>query len=253
MMYGQNLFNQQSPNSQGPIGVIGSTSASNQQVFTEQPFMYALFHAEARINALSDSLCEWIDKNVAKQYNTKPLIKIEDSADNQKFVQIKSVVEVSSVKINEKEILSPKAAMELLCNCEYVVSAMEQLKSQIFANLVKTNPEVQLRTYCSPQQTYRISKQDGLFGGQYVCILTTGETAKTEKAICSRIIRELPGYELIQNHNELLKTVIHVNIKDDNLLLESSLDICMEKSDRQNYSNIIDELKKKLDNKKTDA
>ena len=103
MMYGQNLFNQQSPNSQVPIGVIGGTSASNQQVFTEQPFMYALFHAEARINALSASLCEWIDKNVAKQYNTKPLIKIEDRADNQKLVQIKSVVEVSSVEIKKKE------------------------------------------------------------------------------------------------------------------------------------------------------
>ena len=49
MMYGQNLFNQQSPNSQVPIGVIGGTSASNQQVFTEQPFMYALFHAEVGV------------------------------------------------------------------------------------------------------------------------------------------------------------------------------------------------------------
>ena len=253
MMYGQNLFNQQSPNFQVPIGVIGGTSASNQQEFTEQPFMYALFHAEARINALSASLCEWIDKNVAKQYNTKPLIKIEDRADNQKFVQIKSVVEVSSVEIKKKEILSPKAAMELLCNCEYVVSAMEQLKSQIFVNLAKTNPEVQLRTYCSPQQTYRISKQDGLFGGQYFCILTTGETAKAKKAICSRIMRELPEYELIQGYSESIPSTICVNIKDDNLLLESNLDILMEKSDRQNCSNIIDELKKKLDNKKTDA
>ena len=66
-------------------------------------------------------------------------------------------------------------------------------------------------------------------------------------------MRELPEYELIQGYSESIPSTICVNIKDDNLLLESSLDILMEKSDRQNCSNIIDELKKKLDNKKTDA
>ena len=66
-------------------------------------------------------------------------------------------------------------------------------------------------------------------------------------------MRELPEYELIQGYSESIPSTICVNIKDDNLLLESNLDILMEKSDRQNCSNIIDELKKKLDNKKTDA
>ena len=66
-------------------------------------------------------------------------------------------------------------------------------------------------------------------------------------------MRELPEYELIQGYSESIPSTICVNIKDDNLLLESSLDILIEKSDRQNCSNIIDELKKKLDNKKTDA
>lgn len=253
MMYGQNPLNQQSPNPQGPIGIIGNTFASNQPGFTQQQLMSSLIDVELRINALSASLCEWIDKNVANQYNIKPLIKIEDKADNQKFVQIRSVVEVSSVEIKEKEILSPKAAMELLYNCGSAVSALEKLRSQIFINLVKNYPEAPLHNYCSPQQTYRVSQQNGTFGEQYVCISTTGETAKTEKAICSRIMRELPGYELIQNHSELLTPIIHVNIKDGNLLLESSLYIYMEKSDGQNGSNIIDELKKKLDNKKTDA
>ena len=66
-------------------------------------------------------------------------------------------------------------------------------------------------------------------------------------------MRELPEYELIQGYSESIPSTICVNIKDDNLLLESNLDILMEKSDKQNCSNIIDELKTKLDNKKTDA
>lgn len=234
------------------IGVIDNTFASNQPGFTQQSLMSSLFYVESRINALSASLCEWIDKNVAKQYNIKPLITITDSADNWKSVQIRSVVEVSYVEIKEEEILSPKAAIELLCDCGSAASALEQLKSQICMDLSKNNPE-QLRNYCVQQQTYRILHQNPAFGRKHVCISTTGETAETEKAICSRIIRELPGYELIQGYGESHPTILHVSIKDDNLLLEGCLDINMKKFDVQNGSNIIDELKKKLDNKETDA
>lgn len=263
-MYEQNPVNQQSPNPYQPDPSIASSILrtpdmfdksfmSNQQGFAQSVLTSNLSFIESSIDTISASLCEWIDKNVAKQYNIKPLITIRDCADDQKLVMIRSVVEVSSIEIKEKEILSPKAAMELLLKCGYADSALCQVRSQMYMHFVKNNPNLQLRDYTAQKRMYSILVQSPAFEAQSVCISTTGEVAKTERAICSQIMQELSGYELVQGYSELLPTTIHVNIKDGNLLLEGRLDLDIKKSNRQNCSNIIDELKKQLNNKETDA